>query len=106
MTQYTDVWSLTEMTKYAGVNATYEPIELFSKSCEYEMIFQIGENVISCSGHVWLKLGKIDILVTKMNPDMRYPTMWYVRPTKPQISLHVPAVWSETLLVAWIFYDC
>ena len=32
--------------------------------------------------------------------------MWYVRPAKPQISLRIRAVWSEPLLVAWVFYDC
>ena len=32
--------------------------------------------------------------------------MWYVRPAKPQISLCIRAVWSEPLLVAWIFYEC
>ena len=37
---------------------------------------------------------------------MRFPTMWYVRPAKPQISLRIRAVWSEPLLVAWVFYDC
>ena len=37
---------------------------------------------------------------------MRFPTMWYARPAKPQISLRIRAVWSEPLLVAWIFYDC
>ena len=37
---------------------------------------------------------------------MRFPTMWYVRPAKAQPSLHICAVWSEPLLVAWIFYDC
>ena len=41
-----------------------------------------------------------------MSQCMRFPTMWYVRPGKPQISLHNPAVWSEPLLVAWVFYDC
>ena len=34
-----------------------------------------------------------------------FPTMWYVRPAKPHISLHIHAVWSEPLLVAWVFYD-
>ena len=45
---------------------------------------------------------------TKLSSDMRFLPMWYVQPAKPQISLriHVRAVWSETLLVAWIFYDC
>ena len=37
---------------------------------------------------------------------MRFPTMWYVRPVKPQISLRIRAVWSEPLLVAWVFYEC
>ena len=38
--------------------------------------------------------------------DMRFPTMWYVRLANSQIRLHIRAVWSEPLLVAWIFYDC
>ena len=29
---------------------------------------------------------------------MRFPTMWYVRPAKPQISLRICTVWSEPLL--------
>ena len=41
----------------------------------------------------------------KMSQCMRFPTMWYVRPAKPQISLRRRAVWSEPVLVAWIFYE-
>ena len=37
---------------------------------------------------------------------MRFPTMWYVRPAKPQTSLRIRAVWSEPMLVAWRFYEC
>ena len=37
---------------------------------------------------------------------MRFPTMWHVRPAKPQISLRIFAVWSEPLLVAWVFSNC
>ena len=37
---------------------------------------------------------------------MWFPLLWYVRPAKPQISLRISAVWSELLLVAWVFYDC
>ena len=37
---------------------------------------------------------------------MRFPAMWYVRPTKAQTSQRIRAVWSEPLLVALIFYDC
>ena len=41
-----------------------------------------------------------------MRRDMRFPTMWYVRPAKAQTSLRICAVRSEPLLVAWISYDC
>ena len=41
-----------------------------------------------------------------MSRDMRFPTMWYVRPAKPQIRLCIHPVWSEPLLVAWIFCEC
>ena len=41
-----------------------------------------------------------------MSHDMGFPTMWYMRPTKSQISLRIRAGWSEPLLVAWIFYEC
>ena len=41
-----------------------------------------------------------------MSRDMRFPTMWFVRPAKPQISLRIHAVWSKPLLVACMFYEC
>ena len=41
-----------------------------------------------------------------MSQCTRFPTMWYVRPAKPRTSLRIRAVWSEPLLVAWLFYDC
>ena len=41
-----------------------------------------------------------------LSHDLGFPTMWYVQPAKPLISLSICAVWSEPLLVAWIFYDC
>ena len=34
------------------------------------------------------------------------PTMWYVRPAKAQTNLGLRVVWSEPLLVVWLFYDC
>ena len=40
-----------------------------------------------------------------MNHNMRFPAIWYVRPAKAQTSLRIRAVWSEPLLVAWIFYE-
>ena len=38
--------------------------------------------------------------------DMRFSTMWYVRPAKAQTSLRICPVWSEFLLVPWLFFDC
>ena len=41
-----------------------------------------------------------------MSQCMRFPTMRYVRPAGPQIGLRIRTVWSEPLVVAWVFYDC
>ena len=41
-----------------------------------------------------------------MTQCIRFPTIRYVRPAKPQINLRIRAVWSEPLIVAWVFYDC
>ena len=45
-------------------------------------------------------------IIKEMSQCMRFPTMWYVRQAKPQISLRIRAVWSEPFLVAWVFYVC
>ena len=44
-------------------------------------------------------------LPESMSHNMRFPTMWYLRPLKTQISLHIRAYWSESLLGSWIVYD-
>ena len=44
------------------------------------------------------------VQLENLTPGMRFPTMWYVQPAKPQISLGICTVWSEPLQVAWIFY--
>ena len=36
---------------------------------------------------------------------MRFPSIRFMQPAKPQISLCIHTVWSEPLLVALIFYD-
>ena len=51
-------------------------------------------------------VGIVYSFLTYLSCDTWFPTMWYVRPTKHQISLRIRAVWSEPLLVAWLFYDC
>ena len=54
----------------------------------------------------WSIYVHMNLWVRYLSRDMRFPTMWFVWPAKPQISLRLRAVWSEPLLVAWIFYEC
>ena len=65
------------------------------------MHFASALKVIIIACHMCSRAGK-----EHKSHDMRFPTMWYVRPAKAQTSLRIRAVWSEPLLVAWIFYDC
>ena len=44
--------------------------------------------------------------IWQMSGNMKFPTMWYVQPAKALTSLRVYTVWSESLLVAWIFCNC
>ena len=46
---------------------------------------------------------KPNCLILYMSRDMRFPTMWYVRPAKAQTNLRICADWSELFLVSWIF---
>ena len=58
-------------------------------------------------GTWWVYMVAIKYFMTiyMYEPNMRFPTMCYVRPAKAQTSLRIRAVWSEPLLIAWIFYD-
>ena len=58
-------------------------------------------------GAIWINQTYLDDSTNLyMSRVLRFPTMWYVRPAKPQISLRISAVWSEPLLVALIFHEC
>ena len=64
-------------------------------------------HIVSTCKHVLLnEHNKRAVCSAYLSQCIRFPTIWYVRPTKPQISLRIRAVWSEPLLVAWVFYDC
>ena len=73
---------------------------------------QLGSCLISWLQQIWFYtvFNSVYILFHTVLKDlsqcMRFPTMWYVRPAKPQISLRIRAVWPEPLLVVWVFYDC
>ena len=59
-----------------------------------------GSSMISSGMFPLLLLIKLHLSL-----NMRFPTMWYVRPAKAQITLRIRTVWSEPLLVTWLFYD-
>ena len=67
-----------------------------SNDTNQELII-LGSMISSCTN---------SIIFVPFSLYMRFPTIWYVRPAKAQISLLLRAVWSEPLLVAWIFYEC
>ena len=52
------------------------------------------------------KTEKFSYNIIRAMIDIRFQTMWYVQPAKAQINLRIEAVWSEPLLVTWIFYEC
>ena len=65
----------------------------------------IGESIYNIlPTEVWyiVLLASLDDL----SRGMRFPTMCYVWQGKAQTSLRICAVWSEPLLVPWLFYDC
>ena len=43
-------------------------------------------------GRTSLGINIIIIMLLIISPDMRFPTLWFVRPAKPQISLRLRAV--------------
>ena len=45
-----------------------------------------------CRCHCCGCINHLDDKVLHMSPGMRFPTMWYVRPAKPQISMRIRAV--------------
>ena len=45
-------------------------------------------------------------MLNKLSRDMKFPTHLYVQPVKAQTSLPIRAVWSDPLLVAWMYWDC
>ena len=65
-----------------------------------------GCHRVVCGLWLWYFLIILTYYFWHLSQCMRFLTMWYVRPAKPQINLRIHAVWSEPLLVAWVLYDC
>ena len=79
-----------------------KPLRIFTRLwvyCEFHNKLQFGalQNILVST--------RYSTELVDISHDMRFPTMWYVRPAKPQTSLGIRAVWSESLLVAWIVYE-
>ena len=52
-----------------------------------------------CTFYTSLKKPSKKTKTTQLRHDTKFPTMWYVRPAKPQTSLRIRTVWSEPLPV-------
>ena len=61
---------------------------------------QQNKSVIACRS---ISIKSIKEVHIRMNHNMRFPKMWYVRYAKAQNSLRTCTLWSEPLLIALIF---
>ena len=82
-------------------SASFPIQQAFSKPCLVNMISKDTESHLVFSIY---KAQKVYFTLQRAT-TLRFPTKWYVQLAKVQISLRICAVWSEPLLVAWIFYD-
>ena len=55
---------------------------------------QWPRDYLTQSGSKIIPISNVGVLC-HMSQCMRFPTMWYVRPAKPQISLRIRIAWSE-----------
>ena len=85
-----------------GPNCLHRLLAVITSKEELKHQMNKQANIDSCFCNVSIYF----LYYIYMSRDMRFPTMWNVRPAKPHISLSIRAVWSEPLLVAWIFFDC
>ena len=53
---------------------------------KYEKLLSVPLNILA------VYLSHMGAAMAQMSRDMGFPTMWYVQPAKPQISLHICAV--------------
>ena len=72
----------------------------------YIYIFIVQFFSFVCEIPFWGLMFSMAFIKLNLSGNMRFTTMWYVQPAKPHISLCIHAVWSEPLLVAWVFYEC
>ena len=70
--------------------------------CYFPMLYPGSDVVLDCIVSWFLPsfLFQLNLEILEMSRDMRFPTMWYVRPAKAQTSLRLRADWSEPLLAA------
>ena len=54
---------------------------------------------------LWKSMHLVCTFIINLNHDMRFPTIWYVRPAYPQNNLCIHTVWSESLLSDRILYQ-
>ena len=102
-----NIWCLTSTDICTIRKHQYADIWWHVQDFETSVVWHLQWHVHEFEASVvWHLFTIIECKFNDMSQCMIIPTMCYVRPAKPQISLRIRAVWSEPLLVAWVFYDC
>ena len=90
--RYVDHQRLHIVTKDV-ISLSISVLLLFRHYISHKIIFgapSSGGVLCSACGAFIFSTYKVDLL--NLSRDMRFPTMWYVQPAKPQISLPIRAV--------------
>ena len=72
------------------------PLKWGECGCGLNRFVHEGMNHIS-NVKVHLKTHSGNVNIVQMNRGMGFPSMWYVQPAKPQISLCIIAVWKDSM---------
>ena len=61
----------------------------------FVFLYHVNKIILLIICHFYKRPQFMFSLDIQLNNDMRFPTMWYVRPAKPQIRLHIRAVYKS-----------
>ena len=64
------------------------------------LVLPLNSNAVLTSFAIISRKKRESVALLYLSRDMRFPTIWYVRSAKPQISLSIREVWPEPLLTA------
>ena len=60
--------------------------------CSRMSLIEVEESLFVVCFSLYSQMDSTSVMISQMSREMRFPTMWYVRPAKPQIRLRIRAV--------------